>query len=95
MCVHIWTILRYLTTALYECAITLQLWLFLQVYTFGCNDEGSLGRPTKEEEECMEPGKVDLPEKIVLVSAGDSHTAALSEFGQVYIWGTFRVSILR
>jgi len=66
----------------------------VQVYTFGCNDEGSLGRPTKEEEDCMEPGKVDLPEKIVLVSAGDSHSAALSEFGQVYIWGTFRVSAI-
>jgi len=39
----------------------------------------------------MSPGKVELPEKIVMVSAGDSHTAALSETGRVYIWGTFRV----
>ena len=64
--------------------------LFRQVYTFGCNDEGGLGRATEEE---SEPGKVDLPAKIVQVSAGDSHTAALSEEGKIYIWGTFRVSL--
>ena len=32
---------------------------------------------------CFLPGKVWLPEKMVMVSAGDSHTAALSESGQV------------
>lgn len=39
----------------------------------------------------MSPDKVELNEKIVMVSAGDSHTAALSDQGHVYIWGTFRV----
>jgi len=63
-----------------------------QVWTFGCNDEGSLGRLVEEEEECFEPGKVELDEKVVMLSAGDSHTAALAESGQVYIWGTFRDS---
>jgi len=63
-----------------------------QVWTFGCNDEGSLGRTVEEEEECFLPGKVTLPEKVVMLSAGDSHTAALSQSGQVYIWGTFRDS---
>lgn len=29
--------------------------------------------------------------KIIDVSAGDSHTAALSEDGSVYLWGSFRV----
>ena len=62
------------------------------VWTFGCNDEGSLGRVVEEEEECFLPGKVDIGEPIVMLSAGDSHTAALSETGQVYIWGTFRDS---
>ena len=28
------------------------------VWTFGCNDEGSLGRVVGEEEECFIPGKV-------------------------------------
>ena len=46
----------------------------------------------EEEEECFEPGKVELDEKVVMLSAGDSHTAALAESGQVYVWGTFRDS---
>ena len=56
-----------------------------EVWTFGCNDDGSLGRVVEEEEECFLPGKVSLPEKMVMVSAGDSHTAALSESGQVIV----------
>jgi len=62
------------------------------VWTFGCNDEGSLGRVVGEEEECFIPGKVTLESKIVQISAGDSHSAALTEDGQVWIWGTFRDS---
>ncbi|XP_058859325.1 regulator of chromosome condensation-like isoform X2 [Acipenser ruthenus] len=61
-----------------------------KVYTFGCNDEGALGRDTSEESSEMVPGKVELEKRIVQVSAGDSHTAALSENGVVYIWGSFR-----
>ncbi|KAK5604819.1 Regulator of chromosome condensation [Crenichthys baileyi] len=60
------------------------------VYTFGCNDEGALGRDTSEEGSEMVPAKVELSEKVVQVSAGDSHTAALTEDGSVYIWGSFR-----
>lgn len=40
----------------------------------------------------MVPGKVLLDEKVVQVSAGDSHTAALTDDGTVFIWGAFRVS---
>lgn len=39
----------------------------------------------------MVPGKVELQEKVVQVSAGDSHTAALTEDGRVFLWGSFRV----
>ncbi|XP_026150239.1 regulator of chromosome condensation [Mastacembelus armatus] len=60
------------------------------VYTFGCNDEGALGRDTAEEGSETVPGKVTLEEKVVQVSAGDSHTAALTQDGAVYIWGSFR-----
>lgn len=42
----------------------------------------------------MVPGKVILEEKVVQVSAGDSHTAALTDDGTVYIWGAFRVGYL-
>lgn len=57
-----------------------------EVFTFGCNDEFALGR-VGDDEEIM---KVDLPEKIIEITAGDSHCAALSETGLVYAWGTFR-----
>jgi len=63
-----------------------------KVWTFGCNDEGSLGREVAEEEECFVPGLVDLKDKVVMLSAGDSHTAALTEDGNVWAWGTFRDS---
>jgi len=63
------------------------------VWTFGCNDEGSLGREVAEEEECFVPGKVELGgARVVMLSAGDSHTAALTEDGEVWAWGTFRDS---
>lgn len=65
--------------------------LFVQIYTFGCNDEGALGRDTSEEGSETLPVKIKLPAKIVQVSAGDSHTAALSEEGRVFMWGNFRV----
>ncbi|XP_048671953.1 regulator of chromosome condensation isoform X4 [Marmota marmota marmota] len=61
-----------------------------QVYSFGCNDEGALGRDTSVEGSDMVPGKVDLQEKVIQVSAGDSHTAALTEDGRVFLWGSFR-----
>ncbi|XP_057558393.1 regulator of chromosome condensation isoform X1 [Hippopotamus amphibius kiboko] len=61
-----------------------------QVYSFGCNDEGALGRDTSVEGSEMVPGKVELQEKVVQVSAGDSHTAALTEDGRVFLWGSFR-----
>ncbi|KAM5182363.1 regulator of chromosome condensation [Mantella aurantiaca] len=60
------------------------------IYTFGCNDEGALGRDTSEEGSETEPGKVQLAEKVVQVSAGDSHTAALTEDGRVFLFGSFR-----
>ncbi|XP_074640738.1 regulator of chromosome condensation-like [Tubulanus polymorphus] len=61
-----------------------------EVITFGCNDDGALGRDTSEEGSETLPAKVELPSKVVQVSAGDSHTAALTEEGKVYIWGIFR-----
>ena len=63
-----------------------------KVWSFGCNDEGSLGREVAEEEDCFVPGMVELDEKVVMLSAGDSHTAALTESGDVWAWGTFRDS---
>lgn len=63
------------------------------VVTFGCNDEGALGRDTSVENSEMSPGTVDLPGKVIQVTAGDSHSAALLEDGRVFAWGSFRVHI--
>ncbi len=64
----------------------------LQVYSFGCNDDGALGRATPDDDECFTPAAVNIPGKVVQISAGDSHSAALTEDGQAYYWGTFRDS---
>ncbi|KAI4470567.1 regulator of chromosome condensation (rcc1) repeat [Holotrichia oblita] len=64
-----------------------------KVLTFGCNDEGALGRNTSDKEDSeFVPDLVELPGKVIQISAGDSHTAALLEDGKVYAWGTFRDS---
>ncbi|GBP06418.1 Regulator of chromosome condensation [Eumeta japonica] len=62
------------------------------VWTFGCNDEGALGRTARGEAEEAVPGRVSLPEPAVAIAAGDSHTAALLQNGDVYAWGAFRDS---
>lgn len=65
-----------------------------EVWSFGCNDEGALGRDTNEEGSEAKPGKVDLPARVVKISAGDSHSACLLEDGRTFAWGSFRVSFL-
>ena len=61
------------------------------MFTWGCNDEGALGRETEEGEEYV-PGQVPSLKGVTQISAGDSHTAALTSAGDVYCWGVFRVS---
>ncbi|CAG9856195.1 unnamed protein product [Phyllotreta striolata] len=64
-----------------------------KVLTFGCNDEGALGRRTDgiEDAEFL-AGEVQLPGKAIQITAGDSHSAALLDDGRVFAWGTFRDS---
>ena len=64
-----------------------------EIWSFGCNDEGALGRNTEEEGSEMKPTKIDLPGKAVRISAGDSHSACLLEDGRAFAWGSFRVRI--
>lgn len=64
-----------------------------KVYTWGCNDEGGLGRVTSSSDgEEYTAGLVKDIENVnvVMVSAGDSHTMALSDNGTVFGWGTYR-----
>ncbi|CAG9465538.1 unnamed protein product [Pedinophyceae sp. YPF-701] len=76
-----------------------------EVWTWGVNDEGALGRHTAgklweasglgsgKPGDSYTPGVVAFPAgsaRIVQVSAGDSHTCCLAEDGTVFAWGTFR-----
>ncbi|XP_059047921.1 regulator of chromosome condensation-like [Achroia grisella] len=63
-----------------------------KVWTFGCNDEGALGRQTSGEAEEAAPRGVTLPARALRLAAGDSHSAALLASGDVYVWGSFRDS---
>ena len=69
------------------------------VWTWGCNDDGAVGR---SEDEWL-PAPVDGPlgkehkgdeadedSQIVQIYCGASHTVALSASGLVYAWGTYR-----
>ena len=57
-----------------------------KAYTFGCNDEGALGRKGPE---CI-PLQVELDNFVDLVSAGDNHTMfANSVNGVVYFTGNY------
>lgn len=64
-----------------------------EILTFGCNDEGALGRDTSKEGSETVPGIVELPGKVIQVTAGDSHSAALLKDGRVFAWGSFRVCL--
>lgn len=64
------------------------------IWSFGCNDEGALGRDTSVEGTESIPTKIDLPGKVVKISARDFHSAFLLEDGRVLAWGSFRVNSL-
>lgn len=58
-----------------------------QVFTFGCNDEGALGREGPEKV----PIEVKLGHIIDLISAGDNHSIfASSGAGKVYFTGNYK-----
>ena len=74
--------------AMHSCALTVTGY----VYTWGCNDDGALGRMTNDIDEEHLPGLWSLPEEIRTIAAGDSFTVALEKSGRVYITGCFRSS---
>ncbi|KRZ78187.1 Regulator of chromosome condensation [Trichinella papuae] len=72
-----------------------------EVLSCGCNDEGALGRAVFEDDEEVDEdctfAKVQFDQEdlnqhgeIAMISAGDSHGAALTVNGSVFIWGRFR-----
>ena len=63
-----------------------------KVYTWGCNDEGALGREGPENSPFEVANSLAIP--VTDISAGDSHTIAYNtELNHVYIWGLYRVSL--
>ena len=60
-----------------------------QLWTWGCNDEGALGRAGPENS----PIEVKIAVGIQDISAGDSHTIAYNiNKNMVFYWGCYRVS---
>lgn len=60
-----------------------------KVFTWGCNDEGALGREGQENTPLPVGDSLSIP--VTDVSAGDSHTIAYnSSLSHVYIWGLYR-----
>ena len=58
-----------------------------EVYTFGNNEDGALGRSG----DAKTPGKVELDQPIDMISAGESHTIACnSNNSAVYYWGAYK-----
>merc|ERR1719318_1279720 len=59
-----------------------------KVWTFGCNDEGSLGREVAEEEECFVPGMVEVEGvEVTKICSGSDHLVMLGREGQVWTMG--------
>ncbi|OEH78792.1 regulator of chromosome condensation rcc1 [Cyclospora cayetanensis] len=57
--------------------------------SFGCNDEGALGRLCKDTP-ANEPGLVELPDAAVSVACGDSHSAFVTAQGRLLLCGSYR-----
>ena len=59
------------------------------IYTWGDNTHGELGRSTVGSTQGNYPGKVDTPTGITFTqaSAGGSHSVAVSDDGNLYTWG--------
>lgn len=61
-----------------------------KVYTWGCNDEGALGRPGAENVPIEVSNSLKIP--VTDITAGDSHTIAYNQnLNQIYLWGLYRV----
>jgi regulator of chromosome condensation len=68
---------------------TLVLTTLGRVFSWGCNDDGSLGREGPENTPSL-IDKIDIP--MNNITAGDSHSIAYnSEINVIYMWGSYRV----
>lgn len=56
------------------------------IYSFGCNDEFALGRDGDENI----PLRIEMPEPVIHIGAGQSSSFCIGKSGKLYGWGTFR-----
>jgi len=63
-----------------------------KVYSWGCNDDGAIGRETATDVGEMAPALVDglAGVTVTQISCGASHSLALDDKGTVYSWGAYR-----
>ena len=62
------------------------------IYSWGCNDDGALGREGADNEPGLVSG-INFP--IENISAGDSHSIVYnSEINVMYKWGAYRVILI-
>jgi len=63
------------------------------LYSWGCNDDGALGRPSDGNSDC-EPHPVAMPAgtHVRRIACGDNHSCALDVLGRVWLWGTYKDS---
>ncbi|ESO05221.1 hypothetical protein HELRODRAFT_171574 [Helobdella robusta] len=64
-----------------------------KILTFGCNDQGVLGRETTDELDWFIPQPVTSIQQhhVTLVTSGDSHVAVATSDGLLFVWGNFRL----
>lgn len=60
------------------------------VYTWGCSDDGSLGRAGDENEALLVQTLADAGETIISVGCGDGQTFAVGTSGNVWGWGCYK-----
>ena len=68
--------------------------LSLQVYCWGRNERGQLGRGGADEDKHSEPRPVVLPSAVRQVSCATASTLALTEDGRLWAWGDNRGGVL-
>lgn len=57
------------------------------VWTWGRNSYGQLAQPITSPYKNDNPTPVKLPEPVIAIAAGDNHTLAVTESGDVWAWG--------
>ena len=66
-----------------------------RVFSWGCNDDGALGRPEAENapHEVVIGSEQGLP--MTDITAGDSHSIAYNtQLNHIYLWGLYRVCLI-